>query len=82
MRRIGQTRCPDVFKNFSAANMRILFEYPITLDEYFFAFHSLKVRKNREKSKGKSLFIGVVRRFIKEMFCSWIDSQVTPELAL
>lgn len=68
MRRIGQTRCPDVFKNFSAANMRILFEYPITLDEYFFAFHSLKIRKNRESGKQNTLFIGVVRRFIKEIF--------------
>lgn len=80
MRRIGRMTPSRVFKNFSAANMRILFEYPITLDEYFFAFHSLKLRKNREKSKRKSLSIGVVRRFIKEIFCTRIGGQTTPGL--
>lgn len=78
MRRIGRMTPSLVFKNFSVAKVRILFEYPITLDEYFSAFHSLKVRKNREKSKEKSLLIGVVRRFIKEIFCSRIGGQTTP----
>ncbi len=78
MRRIGRMTPSRVFKNFSAANMRILFEYPITLDEYFLLFHSLKLPKNKEKSKGKSLFIGIVRRFIKESYCSRIGGQTTP----
>jgi len=30
--------------------------------------HSLKIRKNRESGKRNALFIGVVRRFIKESF--------------
>lgn len=78
MRRIGRMTPSRVFKNFSTANMRILFEYPITLDEYFLLFHSLKLAKNREKNKRKPLFIGVVRRFIKESFFPQIGGQTTP----
>ena len=44
--------------------MRILFEYPTRLLHIFSSFHSLKVRKNREKDEENALFIGVVRRFI------------------
>lgn len=47
----GQITLSLVKKYFCAANMRILFEYPITLDEYFFAFHSLKLPKNGEKRR-------------------------------
>ncbi|ASM66755.1 hypothetical protein BACCAC_00750 [Bacteroides caccae ATCC 43185] len=49
----GQITLPLVKKYFCVAKMRILFEYPITLDEYFFAFPLYKDTKKQGEKRMK-----------------------------